>query len=177
AGYVLSLGRTLIKLTAPGVPDLYQGTELWDFSLVDPDNRRPVDFGLRAEWLTRLPNLRAAQAMAELESGLPKLWLTWKVLGVRKRRPQLFEADYRPLAVQGSAAENVIAFTRGDELATVVPRAPTRGELRDRTARLQLPPGTWREVFSDQRFETDAQGVAVGKLWSEFPVALLERQT
>jgi (1->4)-alpha-D-glucan 1-alpha-D-glucosylmutase len=177
AGYVLSLGRTLIKLTAPGVPDLYQGSELWDFSLVDPDNRRPVDFELRTRMLARLPQLRAAQTLDELESGLPKMWLTWKALSVRRHRPEVFEREYRPVAVQGESAEHVIAFMRGGELVTVVPRSVAQGDLRDRNARVLLPAGGWRDVLSGQRVEADAEGVRVGSLWAEFPVALLERQS
>jgi (1->4)-alpha-D-glucan 1-alpha-D-glucosylmutase len=127
--------------------------------------------------LARLPQLSAAQALAELESGLPKLWLTWKALSIRKRRPDVFDADYRPLQVDGEGAEHVIAFARGGELMTVVPRAVAHGPLRERVARVQLPAGVFRDVLTGQRYDADAQGLRVGSLWAEFPVALLERQT
>src|SRR5437660_424679 len=92
AGRVNSLAQTLMKHTAPGVPDLYQGAELWDFSLVDPDNRRPVDYKLRANLLREITSLPAEQAVAEAmrraDEGLPKLWTITRALSLRRERPQ-----------------------------------------------------------------------------------------
>jgi (1->4)-alpha-D-glucan 1-alpha-D-glucosylmutase len=116
-GERISLGQTLLKLTCPGVPDLYQGDELWTFDLVDPDNRRPVDWERRRGLL------------AELVGGAPptsetaKLYLTWKALGLRRRRPELFEGSYEPL----DAGPDMCAFTREGELLVAVPlRASAR---------------------------------------------------
>src|SRR5260221_7113963 len=89
-GRINSLAQTLIKLVAPGIPDFYQGTELWDLSLVDPDNRRPVDFKLRAAFARRVRSLSAADVVAEWDSGLPKLWMTARVLAIRRERPDDF---------------------------------------------------------------------------------------
>jgi (1->4)-alpha-D-glucan 1-alpha-D-glucosylmutase len=177
AGYLNSLSRTLLKLTAPGVPDIYQGTELWDFSLVDPDNRRPVDFEQRRTLLARLPSLSPEQVLAEMAQGTPKLWLTWKALQLRARRPSAFDSDYRPLPASGRDAASVIAFARDDTLITVVPRLVARGELRDRDARIPVTQGSWQDVLTGQRFTGDEAGLQVGSIWARFPVALLERQT
>ncbi|WP_462329903.1 malto-oligosyltrehalose synthase [Thiohalocapsa halophila] len=130
-GLLNSLAMTLLRLTAPGVPDIYQGTELWDLSLVDPDNRRPVDFdrrgslleGLRTETQDRAPDWLAADGRA-------KLHLIHRVLALRGQDPTLFaDGDYRPLEVSGPHAEHVCAFARmlprqadGRALVVIVPR-------------------------------------------------------
>jgi (1->4)-alpha-D-glucan 1-alpha-D-glucosylmutase len=128
AGYLNGLGRTLLKLTSPGVPDIYQGNELWDFSLVDPDNRRPVDFALRDRQLAaleqqsaeRLPQL-LEEITRNLADGRAKLYLTWRVLQLRARRPELFAAGaYVPLQVRGAKATHVCAFARQHEGVTAV---------------------------------------------------------
>jgi (1->4)-alpha-D-glucan 1-alpha-D-glucosylmutase len=126
AGAVNSLAQTLLKLTAPGVPDTYQGTELWDFSLVDPDNRRPVDFSRRAK-----PFCEDIGTLASnWRDGRIKEALIARALAVRCKRPELFtEGDYQPLAVAGEHANRVVAFARrlGSSVAiTVVPRAAAR---------------------------------------------------
>jgi (1->4)-alpha-D-glucan 1-alpha-D-glucosylmutase len=176
AGYVNSLSRTLLKLTAPGVPDIYQGTELWDFSLVDPDNRRPVDFAHRAQLLAQLPSLTPEQVLADMAIGTPKLWLTWKTLQLRKQNPHVFEGDYLPLIASGRDASSVVAFVRGGSLITVVPRLVARGGLHARDARIPVVEGTWVDALTGHRFTGDSHGLPVGALWSRFPVALLERE-
>ena len=103
--------------TPPGVPDTYQGNELWDFSLVDPDNRRPIDYQRRRSMLAELERGAAGLSMRELtasiEDGRCKLLLTWKALQLRREQPQLFShGDYRPLRVHGTRAHHVCAFTR-----------------------------------------------------------------
>jgi len=135
-GCVNSLAQTLLKLTAPGVPDIYQGTEFWDLSLVDPDNRRPVDFETR---LASLAELVAAQLGAEvppdtalgsladdLSSGRAKQFLIWRVLNFRRDHASLFaRGDYRPVTVEGDRSGNVVAFARvesGKAVLAVVPR-------------------------------------------------------
>lgn len=128
-----SLAQTLIKLTAPGVPDIYQGCELWDLSLVDPDNRRPVDYDLRirllAELRTHAPGDRARLAdelLAHAADGRVKLYLTQVALELRREQPALFaEGAYLPLGATGEHAEHVVAFARrgaGAETLTVTPR-------------------------------------------------------
>ena len=127
-GLFNSLSQTLLKLASPGVPDTYQGTELWDFSLVDPDNRRPVDYPKRAEMLRQLQSAVAASNgdMTELcrdlvtakEDGRIKLYVHYKTLGLRRERPGLLSAgDYFPMACEGAHADHVFAFARrsGDD--------------------------------------------------------------
>src|SRR5205807_9631089 len=99
SGRLNSLSQTLLKLTCPGSPDIYQGTELWDLSLVDPDNRRPVDFNLRKRLLTLAEVSTASEVLEDWESGLPKLWLLHRALRVRRDRPSAFAAEgaYEPL--------------------------------------------------------------------------------
>jgi (1->4)-alpha-D-glucan 1-alpha-D-glucosylmutase len=131
-GLLNSLSQILLKFTSPGVPDIYQGTELWDFSLVDPDNRRPVDYDQRGRMLQALKDLTAVPAeeqpsrvhtlMDTMEDGRIKLYLTWKVLTLRKEHPELFEkGDYVPLTVTGARAEHVCAFARRyQDLETII---------------------------------------------------------
>src|SRR5438067_3388181 len=109
-GAMNSLAQTTLKLMAPGNPDVYQGTELWDLSLVDPDNRRPVDFGLRRRLLAELDRLTPRQTLARADEGLPKLLVVQRALALRARRPGAFGADatYAPLRVGGRHADRVV---------------------------------------------------------------------
>ena len=122
-GMLNSLSQTLIKLTAPGVPDIYQGNELWEFSLVDPDNRRPVDYKARRRTLQVLKNAfdsthqsivpKARELAQNMEDGRIKLYTLWRVLDRRNQRPELFrEGEYIPLRVTGEKAKYVLAFAR-----------------------------------------------------------------
>jgi (1->4)-alpha-D-glucan 1-alpha-D-glucosylmutase len=175
AGRVNSLTQTLLKYTAPGVPDMYQGGELWDLSLVDPDNRRPVDYALRARLLNEMSTMNAAQVIERMEHGLPKMWVVNKALALRNERPEWFgaEAAYTPVAAQGPQYERVIAYLRGDRVLTVVPRW-THGEAAWGNTELALPVGRWLSVLTDEVFAGGP--VAVEALLRAFPVALLRRQ-
>jgi (1->4)-alpha-D-glucan 1-alpha-D-glucosylmutase len=160
-GMLNSLSQTLIKLTAPGVPDIYQGNELWEFSLVDPDNRRPVDYKARHRTLqllkarfesSRQPAERQARELAQnMEDGLIKLYTLWKMLDLRNQRPKLFnEGEYIPLRVTGDKAKHVLAFARksADEvLITAVPR-PCAELLGGKLNMLGN-----REIWGDTRIE------------------------
>jgi (1->4)-alpha-D-glucan 1-alpha-D-glucosylmutase len=173
-GRINSLAQTLIKMVAPGVPDFYQGSELWDLSLVDPDNRRPVDFELRGQLLDRCRALSAEDAMQDWDSGLPKLWLTTRLLELRRRRPRDFlpQSGYQPLVAQGAHLGNLLAFQRGDNLIAVVPRfnMTVNGDWGDTL--LPLPRGVWANTFTDARLQG---GVSPADLFGAFPVALLAR--
>ncbi|MCA1788973.1 MAG: malto-oligosyltrehalose synthase, partial [Thioalkalivibrio sp.] len=124
AGRVNSLAQTLIKCTAPGVPDIYQGMELWDLSLVDPDNRRPVDFERRRFLLSALDTLSPAQILARADEGLPKLWVIREALALRRRRREAFGPDgaYEPIASQGEKAAYAVAYLRGGSVLALLPR-------------------------------------------------------
>jgi (1->4)-alpha-D-glucan 1-alpha-D-glucosylmutase len=170
-GWSNSLSQKLLQLTMPGVPDVYQGTELWDFSLVDPDNRRPVDYASRRALLTALDG---GEVPAVDESGAAKLLVVSRVLRARRDNPEWF-AGYEPVAVTGSAADHVVAFDRGGVVA-VATRLPA-GLARDGwgDTALQLPNGAWRDLLTGERVVSDVAGVAVDGLLARLPVALLVR--
>lgn len=171
AAQINSLAQTLIKLTAPGVPDLYQGNEIWDFSLVDPDNRRPVDFELRKRLLAEANRLSAEESWARREDGLPKLWLIQKTLMFRAKNPKIFDGNYEPISAHGENADRVAAFVRDGKAITAVPRFTRSG--KGPLPGLPLPDGNWRNEFTGEVF---AGEVAVGELFRKFPVALLVRE-
>lgn len=179
AGRVNSLAQTLLKYTVPGVPDLYQGTELWDLSLVDPDNRRPVDYALRQRLLRELKQMNgegvAARVLIRAEEGLPKMWTIHKALQLRRERPEWFgaEAEYVPIEVDGAKHDHVIAYLRGDAVATIVPRLVLMlgGAWRDTV--VMLPEGRWRNRLTGVNVEGGT--ISVKSLLKDFPVALLVR--
>jgi (1->4)-alpha-D-glucan 1-alpha-D-glucosylmutase len=180
AGRVNSLTQTLLKHTAPGVPDLYQGTELWDLSLVDPDNRRPVDYAVRKRLLCELKRMRvedvAAQVMLRADEGLPKMWTIHKALELRRERPDCFgaEAEYTALEVDGDRHDHVIAYLRGEDVVTVAPRLTLKlgGAWKDTI--VVLPKGRWRNRLTGGSV---AGGVITMRLLlKDFPVALLVRE-
>jgi (1->4)-alpha-D-glucan 1-alpha-D-glucosylmutase len=179
AGWVNSLAQTLVKYTAPGVPDLYQGGELWDLSLVDPDNRRPVDYALRRELLNELAGLSvpeaAALAIGRMDEGLPKLWLVHRALELRLDRPKSFGAvaGYRPLEVTGKMAEHAVAYLRGEDVVTVVPRLTLTLGRAWQSAAVALPEGVWMDWLTGA---VHRGWVEVEALLKDFPVALLVRE-
>ncbi len=175
AGRVNSLAQTLMKYTAPGVPDLYQGGELWDFSLVDPDNRRPVDYCRRAELLKEMQSLNVGQVLERGDEGLPKLWVVHKALLLRKEHPDWFGpvAEYASLAVEGLELERVIAYRRGERVVTVVPRWSHEAKAWGETT-VEVAEGRWKNRLTGA--EVEGGQVLVGELLKDFPVALLIRE-
>ncbi|HEU5434735.1 MAG TPA: hypothetical protein VFU81_23880, partial [Thermomicrobiales bacterium] len=195
-----ALSQQLLKLTAPGVPDLYQGTELWDFSLVDPDNRRPVDYALRQRFLEELRRrppspASAAELLAAKADGRIKLYLTERALACRAEAPDLFrDGDYRPLHATGARRDHVVAFARrlGErEIVVAVPRLVARlvrgadaplGEAVWGDDALILPAGAdarYRDQFTGEivtaRSGPDGAVLALSDAFAAFPAALLER--
>lgn len=180
AGRVNSLAQSLMKYTVPGIPDTYQGTEIWDLSLVDPDNRRPVDYQMRAALIKDLKTLHgdnvATQVMARAEEGLPKMWVVHHALRLRRERPEWFgaEAAYTPLGAEGPKSDHVIAYMRGDSLAVVVPRLTVKLGGSWRETSIVLPRGRWLNVLTN--VELDGGKVSIKNLLNSFPVALLVRR-
>ncbi|QEH37124.1 Maltooligosyl trehalose synthase [Aquisphaera giovannonii] len=201
-GMINSLSQTLLKLAMPGVPDTYQGTELWDLSLVDPDNRRPVDYALRARLLRELiaahddPQVGPGRLVRDLTSnmvdGRIKLYLHWRALRARREQPDLFTTgEYRGLNPRGANQQSLFAFVRasGDRRAVVaVPRLTTRlcgGHLPlgaeswgDTEVQLEGMGSvtSLRNVFTGETFPIAPEGGTVLKaadLLASFPVALL----
>jgi (1->4)-alpha-D-glucan 1-alpha-D-glucosylmutase len=168
AGWSNGLTIKLLQLAAPGVPDVYQGSELWETSLVDPDNRRAVDYDLRRE---QLALIRLGEHPPIDASGAAKLLVTTRVLVARRDRPELF-TRYLPIAAVGDATAHVIAFDRGGAIAlgTRLPTGlATRGGWGN-TAVL-LPSGDLTDVIADREF---AGGPTLAsELFAEYPVALL----
>ncbi|HSO59539.1 MAG TPA: malto-oligosyltrehalose synthase [Desulfobacterales bacterium] len=173
---VASLSQTLIKCTAPGVPDIYQGSELWDLNLMDPDNRRPVDFELRRRLLTEIDTLPVSEILDRHAEGLPKLFLLQRVLSARRRFAEAFgrKGDYRPLAAEGERSGHLVAYMRGGQAVTLAPRrvVDLNGDWRNTV--VELPAGTWKNVFSGERFSSGPQELA--RMLECFPVALLVRK-
>ena len=172
-GHETSLAQTLIKLTAPGIPDLYQGTELWDFSLVDPDNRRPVDYDVRRQLLHELPGLSPEAIWERRQEGLPKLWIIRESLRVRRERPQAFgpQGHYSPLYARGEKSAHVVSFMRGGEVIAIAPRLFLNlQEGWDQTV-IDLPAGRWHQEFDGRIF--DGGICRLHDVLRTFPVALL----
>ncbi len=175
---ISALAQTMLKLTAPGVPDIYQGTETWDLSLVDPDNRRAVDYEALRRLLDQAKGSSAADAWAGLDSGLAKIWLISRVLDARASRPELFgvDAGYEGLLVSGAREAHVVAFLRGDGALVVAPRLVWHLGFPDADwadTRLDLPAGAWHDELSGQ--DVDGGPAAVADLLRWFPLALLVR--
>lgn len=194
-GILNSLSQTLVKLTAPGVPDFYQGTELWDFSFVDPDNRRPVDFEVRARLLEELlaeerrnPSGLPERLLAGREDGRLKLFLIHRGLSLRRHHPALFEKGaYRPVEVKGRKKDHVVAFMRQQNavrVLTVVPRFCSRlvkpgefpvGPPLWSDTRLILPDGAASPLKNalTGRLIPFEKSLPVGEVLQSYPVALL----
>jgi (1->4)-alpha-D-glucan 1-alpha-D-glucosylmutase len=196
-GIFNALSQTLLKITSPGVPDFYQGTELWDLSLVDPDNRRPVDFSKRETFLKEIKEREQDDIAALLhdlllnrENGKIKLFLIHRALRARKERHQLFEkGDYIPLLVEGPHKDHVIAFLRRERrfaALTVVPRfltslitedeMPLGGKIWGNThIVLSGESKRWRNIFTGHMLESK-EHVPVAEILKDFPVALFFNQ-
>ena len=199
-GMLNSLSQTVLKIASPGAPDFYQGTELWDLSFVDPDNRRPVDFAKRAKLLEELKRSekkdRAAlirDLLARRTDGRIKLFTIYKALNFRRTQKDLFHSgDYLPLQASGKVKENVCAFLRRKEagwVLTAAPRLVTRltgtgaaplGERAWGKSVLALPedaPDRWRNIFTEEELETShtdgKKQLRVAEVFKSFPVAML----
>lgn len=204
-GRINSLAQTLLKIASPGVPDFYQGSELWDLNLVDPDNRRQVDYTIRSDLLADLKKKFAreidqevlSQILQDQKMGVVKLFLIWRALNFRRQQPDLFDhGEYLPLQAMGPKREHVCAFARVNQkqaVITVVPRLvfgltagkeaqPLGRQVWEQTA-LTLPRvwnrRVWRNVLTDEMpasREVNGETVLeIGEILKCFPVALLER--
>ena len=174
-GRTASLAQTTLLLTCPGVPDLYQGAEVWDLSLVDPDNRRPVDYAHRQRLLAEVRDAAPAQVLARMDDGAPKIWLIARLLEQRRRRPELFESSgYVPLAAVGSKARHVVSFVR-DDLLVVVPRLLIGLGADWGDTDIELPVGPWIDLLTGAQQPGGAR-IALGEMLQAFPVAVLARE-
>ena len=188
-GALNGLAQILLKLTAPGVPDTYQGCELWDLSLVDPDNRRPVDFELRRQSLQQRADPVAL--LASWQDGRIKQHVIARTLALRRRQPDLFATgSYEPLEVVGSLSDRVVAFARRSEQASMVVVVPrlVAALLQDREqpcpapaawgdTRVTLPPAlAGRPLLNhltERPMPRSSGTLEVAAALTELPVALL----
>jgi (1->4)-alpha-D-glucan 1-alpha-D-glucosylmutase len=195
-----SLSQALLKLTSPGVPDIYQGNELLEFDLVDPDNRRPVDYDARARLLDRIQgdtastpdkSVQAWDLLSTCNGAAAKLYLTWKTLHFRRQQPGLFQrGSYLPLSGHGETSDHVVAFRReheGTTMVVAVPRLCARlmGENRDtlcveevwRDSTLELPDdgsSCYHNLFTGECLRVEKHsGIPLSVVFRNFPVALL----
>lgn len=198
-GAVMSLGQTLTKVTVPGLPDVYQGTELWDLSYVDPDNRRPVDYDLRKKYITDFKSWEEENLENELNSlsrdfknGKIKMYSLYKALNTRRELKNVFEnGEYIPLELTGKAAENFISYARteGDQwILVIVPVIVTPlfnsdalvpdSEMLEEAV-LSLPktaPKEWKNQFTGKKVSSQGK-LALKDILAGFPVALLKNKT
>jgi (1->4)-alpha-D-glucan 1-alpha-D-glucosylmutase len=175
-GRVNSLTQTLLKCTVPGVPDTYQGGEIWDLHLVDPDNRRPVDYESRKLMLAELEaGMSVDEIMNRMDSGMPKLWVLYKALHLRREKPEWFgrEAEYSPLPVDGPKRAQLIAFSRGSSVAVLAPRWNVKLGGGFGSTTVELPQGTWYNIFTGDK--VNGGSARAQQLFRKFPVALLVR--
>lgn len=190
-----SLAQTLLKITGAGLPDFYQGSELWDLNLVDPDNRRPVDYEKRERFLRGLKQREESgllplieELLSDKESGMVKLFTIQRALAARRRHKELFDdGDYIPLKAAGSRAGHVLAFARRKDKQWVVVIAPRLlislvganelplGKEVWRDTAVELPddsPRVWRHVFTEELIDA-RRALAVAEVFRRFPLGLL----
>jgi malto-oligosyltrehalose synthase/4-alpha-glucanotransferase len=189
-GILNSLAQVLLKFTCPGLPDVYQGTELWDFSFVDPDNRRPVDYTQRAAWLSAFaPETSLNTLWEDRYTGRIKLWLEHALLAARQQ-VSFTEASYIPLSVKGHYKDNILAFARrhgGVWMVTVVPLhiaslCAAEGvdalEIDWKNTRVSLPdeaPESWLNIL-DQQKGVHQGALPVSEIFGNFPLGVVKLQ-
>jgi (1->4)-alpha-D-glucan 1-alpha-D-glucosylmutase len=188
-GAINSLTQTLLKLTSPGVPDIYQGTEIWNFSLVDPDNRRPVDYKMRAEMLSCLSSKSPQELLQNWPDGRIKLFLTQSALRCRNEHVDLFQrGNYLPLRASGAFADCCIAFARQLDrhaMLVIVPRLSSRVGFppigdRWKDTTVELPEGFplehWRQVLTGDELKIKDRQIRLADAMSILPFALIANQ-
>lgn len=185
-GAINSLSQTLLKMTSPGVPDIYQGNETWDFSLVDPDNRRRVDYGARRKAIESLRNATPAELLQKWPDGRIKMFLIQKVLQFRRAQPDLFgHGTYRALKTSGTFADSCIAFARehdGHRIVVISPRLSARvgfpplGEKWKDTS-IEVPEGFSDpcDLFTDREVPVSEKHVRLCDALSILPFAVLTK--
>jgi (1->4)-alpha-D-glucan 1-alpha-D-glucosylmutase len=180
-----SLGQTLIKITSPGIPDTYQGCELWDLSYVDPDNRRPVDYSIRQKLLNELIEKEREGASilfsfinGHSQTGIAKLFTTWKALSFRRKYPRHFaEGEYLPLHVTGkdSVCVSYARISRNEWIIVLVPLKADNDNYSHSDEEVILPgsaPARWKNIFTNEEVQSNGS-LLLSLCLSQFPVAML----
>jgi (1->4)-alpha-D-glucan 1-alpha-D-glucosylmutase len=174
-GRMNSLAQTCLLLTCPGVPDIYQGSELWDLSLTDPDNRRPVDYVTRTALMEDMAATVPKLSLRHDDVGAWKLWIIRSLLAYRRSEPAVFESDrYEPLEVDAPWCDHSLAFRRGD-LAVVVPRLLIGLDSGRHDATVAIGSGPWTNLITGRSIAESRPGVS--ELLADAPVAVLRRRT
>ena len=182
-GMKLSLVQVALKITSPGVPDFYQGTELWDFSLVDPDNRRPVDYALRQKLLAGLDGVPVSEMISTWRDGRIKMHVIRNLLRHRREQPDLYSlGTYMPLKVAGSQAERFIAFSReheGRKLVVIALRRMDRERVTDlkeicEGMSITLPRANWRDVLTGRDIADESDELSLNEIFDVLPVVVLQ---
>jgi (1->4)-alpha-D-glucan 1-alpha-D-glucosylmutase len=185
-GAINSLSQILLKFASPGVPDIYQGNEIWDFSLVDPDNRRPVDYQRRREMLDALCSSKPEELLQNWPDGRIKMFLTHRALYFRNEHAELFRrGNYLPITASGMFSDSVVSFAReldGQWLVIIAPRLTSRvgfppiGEKWNDTA-IELPEAlplaNAREVFRSRGVQLEGRRIALAEALSLLPFAAI----
>jgi (1->4)-alpha-D-glucan 1-alpha-D-glucosylmutase len=184
-GAINSLSQVLLKLSSPGLPDIYQGNETWDFSLVDPDNRRPVDYQRRREMLGSLTNADPAELLGAWPDGRIKMFVTQRMLTFRRDHPDLFlRGSYVPLKTEGAHADSCVAFAREHDnqwIVVLAPRLtarvgfPATGDRWQDTA-VELPQaaagGGAVDLFTGRELRVDAGALRLSEAMAVLPFAV-----
>jgi (1->4)-alpha-D-glucan 1-alpha-D-glucosylmutase len=185
-GILNSLSQLILKILSPGIPDFYQGTEIWNFSLVDPDNRNPVDYPLIREKMKNLVDLE--NMLKTCQDGRIKLFITQRLLQLRQKFPDLFaKGIYLPLQPEGNYNENVIAFVRKHENITVIVLTTrffhlfTKSKLKEKfwsNTFVKLPPEItkyrFRNIFTEQELPL-IDCLQLDLMFEKMPFAVLEK--
>jgi (1->4)-alpha-D-glucan 1-alpha-D-glucosylmutase len=180
----MSLVQVALKITSPGVPDFYQGTELWDFSLVDPDNRRPVDYAVRQARLGSLDRADVPELVSSWKDGRIKMLLIRSLLRYRREHPDLFsKGSYAPLKIAGPYAERFVAFARehaGKHLVIIaLTRMDEEGltDIRETcagmTVALPTVAASWHDVVTGREIPCESAEISLGAIFHALPVAVL----
>jgi (1->4)-alpha-D-glucan 1-alpha-D-glucosylmutase len=176
-GRINGLAQTLLKCTAPGVPDTYQGSELWDLHLVDPDNRGPIDYDTRRSMLSELrTGMAIEEIMERMDSGMPKLWTLYCALNLRRSRPEWFgsDAEFSPLVFEGKKMEHAVGYVRAGSVATIVSRWSLKLGGSWTNTMVDLPDNLWKNLLTN---ETIRGGhISLQNVLRTFPVALLVKE-
>lgn len=171
-----SLSQLTLKLTAPGIPDIYQGSEIWNNSLTDPDNRRQVNYNQIIEYFSELNTMNYKEILYSGKDGMIKQFLIKNILNTRKNYSVFNEPDsFKPVKVTGSAKENVIAFLRGLDVMVIVPRLTLKLNDKWGSTKINLPEGKWQDIFTDKIYKAGSNKIR--DLVNSFPVSILIRNS
>jgi (1->4)-alpha-D-glucan 1-alpha-D-glucosylmutase len=180
-GMFNSIAQTILKTCSPGVPDFYQGTEHWDLTLVDPDNRRPIDYSLRQQLLSKVRSASPPEFIRDWKSGAIKLFTTARTLHIRQEHSAITEGDYRRIDVAGTHSNHMVAFARTHNLSTIIVAVPRFVRTLTQGERILPTAEHWKDTcleFRERKFRNlltgeEIQSLSAADLFKFFPGAIL----